>query len=532
MKAKMRNATLCAVLLLISLLHSFSSKAINYTNLGTNTIYNLYAGDTLHIKSGIYSGVIATFNTSAVIVVDPNATFKPNNLANPKGTIINNGTILINYYIAPNAGFSVQNFNAIKVTGSVQMNGFQTWNNRFGATMEIGQSLTMNAFSSLTNEGTLTVGDDVTLNMFSSFTNKNTVNIGGDMEVNIGEYVNEGETNTAGMLTFNWGSTFTNTCRMITEGGFTNNCYSFENLGLLWVGTTGTNADHFINNGTFINGPNGVVRSVRLTNNQTITGSGKMYFTGQTINYGTFGTSGTTADTIRVYDVSRTSPSRIFDVQYGTVRPNVVYNVFAEPDTNVVLGSCSNIYRSNIALPVKWSSFFVNLSNNTPNLNWASQQTEGTRFEIQRSYDGSNFSTIADMPSDINKESYNFADLTVNTQSPVVYYRIKGIEISGAISYTETRLVKFSNKQGVSIQVAPNPFTSQFSINYQSDTRETISIRVFNMNGQLHMTKNASVAKGYNSISVPVLSNLSKGMYVVQVSGENGVIATQRVVKN
>lgn len=527
----MRNSTLCVVISILTFFTATAVHATNYSNYGTATTYNLYAGDTLRIKSGTYTGTIATFYQNAVIIVEDMANFRPNYMANPRGNLINNGHIQIGT-LSPNSAFILQNFSDMVINGDLVMNGFQTWYNRYGATLDVSGDVILNSLSALSNEGTITIGGDLEVKALSSLLNKNVLTTAGNLTVSFGEFVNEGETITSGTLSFDWLSAFTNKCRMVTEGGFTNSSYNFQNLGLLWVGTTGTTADHFINNGTFTNGPNGIVRSVRFTNNGTINGAGKMYFTGQTINYGTMGTSGYTTDTIRVYDVTRTNPSKIFDVQSGTVRANVVYNVFAAPDTNSIPGDCSNLFKTDVLLPVKWSAFFVNIANNVPVLNWASQQTEGTIFEIQRSYDGSNFTTIADMLSNVNQESYNFVDRNVNTQASVVYYRIKGVELSGAVSYTEVRLVKFANKEGITIQVAPNPFTSQVSINYQSSERGNITIRVFNMNGQLHMAKNATVSNGYNSITVTGLSNLAKGMYVLQVSGENGVIATERIVKN
>lgn len=528
MKTMMKTSTLFAVILSVL---SFTASATNYSNYGNATTYQLYSGDTLRIKSGTYTGTIATFNDNAVIIVEAVAYFKPTNIANPKGTIINNGNIHVNFSFATNSGFQLVNFNYTRLK-SLQMNALQTITNKFGATLEIDQAVEMNAFSSVYNEGTMKVGGAYTMNMFSSFENHNELSTGGAFTINFAEFKNEGEINTGGMLTFNFGASFTNECRMITKGGFTNNTYSFTNLGLLWVGTTNTANDHFVNNTPFVNGPNGVVRAVKFTNNSTITGAGKLYFTGETINYGTIGVTGSTTDTIKVYDVSRTSPSRIFDIQYGSVRPNVVYRTFDQPDTLALLGTCSNVFKAAIPLPVKWGAFFVNLSDNTPVLNWASEQTPGTIFEIQRSYDGSNFSTIEKMGSIEGQVTYNYLDKNVNTQSAAVYYRIIGIELSGAKSYTEVRTIKFSNQAGVTIQTAPNPFTSQFSINYQSSSNSSITIKLFNMNGQLQSTKSVNVTRGYNSIAVTGVAGLSKGMYLVQVISGNELIASQKVVKN
>jgi hypothetical protein len=131
-----------------------------------------------------------------------------------------------------------------------------------------------------------------------------------------------------------------------------------------------------------------------------------------------------------------------------------------------------------------------------------------------------------------NQESYTYEDKSVNTQSAAAYYRIVGLELSGAKSYTEVRVVKFSNKAGVTIQVAPNPFTSQFSINYQSTTHSSITIKLYNMTGQLQNSKTINVTKGYNSIAVTGIASLTKGMYLVQIVSGNELVASEKVVKN
>ncbi|MBC7947936.1 MAG: T9SS type A sorting domain-containing protein [Chitinophagaceae bacterium] len=507
-------------------------RATNYNNNGTSTNYSLVAGDTLNIISGTYIGNITAFSRDAVISINPSSTFRPASIANAKGIILNYGTCQFNYAFNPNGYFTLTNHGIIKIRGSVSMNGgSQTWNNRFGAVLEFGENVIMNSGSVLNNEGTTLVDGDFNMNTGSAFTNRNIFSGNGDLTISSGVFANEGQLSTKGTLAFNSSTTFTNQCRLITEGGFTNNSNNFINLGLLWIGKTGSSADHFINNGNFINGPNGVVKSVRLTNNSNITGSGKMYFTGQTINYGTFGVSGSTTDTIKVYDVTRTSASTIFDVQYGTVRPNIIYRSFSAPDTVNAYGTCSATYRSGIALPVKWNAFSVSLVDEAASISWESEQEKGTHFEIERSYDGENFATIAIILSETNKIAYTFQDRLLNTTVPIVYYRVKGVELNGAKQYTETRTVRFTTKQEVAVQASPNPFTGSFNINFKSEAKSAVTIKLYSMTGQLVFTKNASANKGFNTFSITEASKLGRGMYMVQLSSNNQVVASEKIVK-
>jgi hypothetical protein len=195
------------------------------------------------------------------------------------------------------------------------------------------------------------------------------------------------------------------------------------------------------------------------------------------------------------------------------------------------LPGCAVEMLAQIPLGINWNYFFVTMSDNIPSLNWSAQYDRGTLFEIQRSYDGTNFYNIKNITAENSKSVYNFNDEKVNAKSNVVYYRIKAIEPNETSKYSETRTVKFSNRTGVTIQTAPSPFTSDFNINYQTTEKGMIAIRVFNLNGQQQLVKNAVVNNGFNSITVTEATCLSKGMYMVQVSSNNKLIATEKIIK-
>ncbi|MEI9807345.1 MAG: T9SS type A sorting domain-containing protein [Bacteroidota bacterium] len=92
-------------------------------------------------------------------------------------------------------------------------------------------------------------------------------------------------------------------------------------------------------------------------------------------------------------------------------------------------------------------------------------------------------------------------------------------------------MIRFGNKQGISIQTAPNPFSKQFSINYQSAERGTLTIKVYSMTGQLQAAKSVSVSKGFNSIAVTEAASLARGIYTVQLTSNNTLIASEKIVK-
>src|SRR5690606_2048945 len=122
-------------------------------------------------------------------------------------------------------------------------------------------------------------------------------------------------------------------------------------------------------------------------------GNGFMYLTGKTTGGGTIGLNGYTADTLKVYTVNRSSASRIFDEQWGTVYSNTIYFPFNAPDTTTAAGYPCYIASAPIILPLVWNDFSVGLAGQMPLLTWSADSDPGTLFEVQRSANGKEFVT-------------------------------------------------------------------------------------------------------------------------------------------
>jgi hypothetical protein len=411
----------------------------------------------------------------------------------------------------------------------MQMNeGVQQWTNNYGATLKFDAGVTINA-TTVINKGIVSSAGDITLNSGASLTNSNSIEIAGNFTLNGSTFSNGGKFKSSG-VTFNSGATFNNTCRMTIEGNFTSSAQNIYNGGLIWCSIAKGNSK-VTNYGTLTNYAAGVIKSTNFYNSGTLSGSGSWYFTGYTENYGTVGVSGGGNEKMNFYDMTRTSSFNIFDVQYGNVLSSAKFTLQAAPDTVSILSSCASEAKGATLLPVKWEYFFANLSDNTPVLTWASEQDPGTVFNVQRSYDGVNFTTIASINSEEGKRTYKFEDRQVSTQTKSAYYRIRAVEPTGAIVFSETRTLMFSVKTGVSVQATPNPFTSQLNVSYQSPASNRITIRVISMSGAVMASKTVNVSTGYNSIAITEAASLVKGIYLVQLLSENTVIASERVVK-
>lgn len=525
--------------------------ATNYTNNGNTQPYALNSGDTLKIVSGIYAGNINSFQNGAVITVSSGATFKPNNFNIPQGKIINYGTCEFNS-LGTYSNFKFDNYNLLVVKNDLTLNDgtTQTWNNHYAATIKVTGSFAMNN-AVFTNYATMSIGINFAMYAATSnYINRGMLTINGDISITNGildnenrivvddlnawggQVINEGEIMPKGDMTFSNGTTYTNRCLLVTGEGFTN-YGTFTNNGLLWVGRTGTTNDHFYNSGTFTNAAGATVRTVRFTNYNTLTGAGNYYITGESYTSGTVGRSGSTTDTITVYDVTRSNASRIFDTQWGTVHPNVVYRVFQQPDTNKVnYAGCSSFYRSSLAnpLPIVWESFDARLQNGKPLLTWSANYEADSRFDVQRSFDNVNYVKVNTQIATTGSQ-YTHTDNSLE-KATVVYYRVKATSRTGAVTYTETKNIRLGNDSKAELSVYPNPANNQATIQFTTQRNELVTIDVNHITGQSITSYTVKANSGINTFSIPNVSGLQKGVYLITLKNETDNISTCRFVKN
>ncbi|HEU4470846.1 MAG TPA: T9SS type A sorting domain-containing protein [Flavisolibacter sp.] len=547
--------------ILFSLLLSLSfsaAKAVNYSNTGTNQAYSLSSGDTLRILEGTYSGSINNLPNGAVIIVSANARFRPSsiNFWTPAGRIVNNGKVQFDYSIGVGGHFSFENNGEVAIQGDLSFyNGAnKTWTNKSGSSLTVSGSISLGTNTTIQNDAKLSVGGSINLDANNSsltntgilfvtgnlnsngqLNNQNTLNIAGNLNQWNGSLSNTGSIHQSGTFTISSGMTYVNQCELITKGGINNNG-TFQNNGLVWAGTSNTAADQLTNSGSFINAANAKVRTATFTNYGSFTGAGFIYVTGQTTlgSNGVIGIGTSTLDTIKVYDLTRTNASNIFDNQWGTVRPNTVYRAFAEPDSIESYPGCSQAYKITAAsapLPVKWNYFHVKMLQDQPVLYWSADYEPGMLFEIQRSYDNVNFTVISNATSN-NTAAYSFADAGIDRHQVAVYYRIKGVSaVDGDVKYTDTRMIRIAEAKTATLSLYPNPTRNNAAVNYKSSQTEQLIIRIKSANGQQIYMKNVVATAGSNRFELGETSQLKSGIYFVELIKGMEIIAAEKLVK-
>jgi hypothetical protein len=171
--------------------------------------------------------------------------------------------------------------------------------------------------------------------------------------------------------------------------------------------------------------------------------------------------------------------------------------------------------------------------NNTVLVEWVSKtEKEMQRYEVERSLNTTDFTkintTVAGVSSNV-EAYYSFTD--ANAQVGDNFYRIKAIDKTGQIKYTDMAKVNFG-KGNELINIAPNPVTGN-TLNLQLNNMEkcTYQVMVYNNQGQMVYSTQLQHAGGSATVPVTLVNALSKGMYKLVLTGNN-IRITNNFIKN
>ena len=172
-------------------------------------------------------------------------------------------------------------------------------------------------------------------------------------------------------------------------------------------------------------------------------------------------------------------------------------------------------------LPVKLTSFDGTYADGVANLKWqTSQELNNDRFELYRSYDGSNFelaATIAGAGNSSLPKNYSYQD-RINLDGNV-YYKLKQIDIDGKFSFSNIVKLSSTDNNG-SFKVYPNPVTNSFNVLFSASKTGVANLLIRSTNGQTVYRQSISVIKGNNSVSINGYQ-LSSGMYYISITNDD-----------
>jgi hypothetical protein len=189
-----------------------------------------------------------------------------------------------------------------------------------------------------------------------------------------------------------------------------------------------------------------------------------------------------------------------------------------------------------VPLPADGLTATASLSGNTATIKWLTQSEQNTDFFVlERSTDNETFSptgnTVKAAGNSDTRKDYQMPDnISGLSQHPVVYYRVKLIDIDKKVSYSNVVAVRLSKKPGVTVW--PNPFQSSFTISITTERETTLDINLIDVNGKTLKRITQPAPKGISQVTVRDLQQLPAGMYLVEITDKMAGTTFQKLLKN
>lgn len=182
---------------------------------------------------------------------------------------------------------------------------------------------------------------------------------------------------------------------------------------------------------------------------------------------------------------------------------------------------------SGAALPVSITSFKGERKGAENLLSWTTAtEINNAGFELQRSADGVNFSTLTYVESKANNGNssaaltYNYAD--VKPLSGSGYYRLKQIDRDGKFSFSEVLLIKGLKPTKLElVSVYPNPVINTLKVSIAAAKADKVTFIVSDITGKVIISKVMNVTSGDNIVQLDV-NNLANGTYTIKAICADG----------
>lgn len=192
-------------------------------------------------------------------------------------------------------------------------------------------------------------------------------------------------------------------------------------------------------------------------------------------------------------------------------------------NTNITLNiiDCGEVLSTNIV------SFTGQFQNGKSNLSWTTNMEPMPYiFEIEKSFDGKNFTTIASTNSygnlGANINTYTFTDPVIAQET--AFYRIKMTGKEGFVKYS--RIVKMIlGDNNVTVSSIVNPFNSQLDFYLNAPLNSNGEADLLDAFGRPVKKVKFTLAAGNNHITINGTQGLPAGAYTLRIKTDNKAIS-------
>ena len=183
-------------------------------------------------------------------------------------------------------------------------------------------------------------------------------------------------------------------------------------------------------------------------------------------------------------------------------------------------------FRAMGTMPVNFTSFYISKSAENIQLNWSTdKEINNSHFDVERSFNGIDWKKIAVVfgsGNSNNVNNYNYNDK--NVSNPVVYYRLRQVDIDGRFIYSSIKTIR-AGEAVSAVRIYGSEKNVVIDLN--TSVKNNLVVSVVNANGQV-ITRQSFSNPSYK-INLN-LQNATSGTYIVQVTDNKGWAEVKKVI--
>lgn len=188
----------------------------------------------------------------------------------------------------------------------------------------------------------------------------------------------------------------------------------------------------------------------------------------------------------------------------------------------------------NIVLPMQINNFSAKIEGVNHMLDWStSMEQNNAYFNVQRSQDASEFSTIGKVNSKaINGNSSGVIKYELQDEHPTIghnNYRLQQVDMDGKTTHSQV-IDLYRDANGNVVSIYPNPTQGILNVACFMLQEGNTTIILSDMSGRMIKEVQAKTLQGSNIFQLD-LNSVTKGMFMLQTMQSGQVISTQKVEK-
>ncbi|MBC7383419.1 MAG: T9SS type A sorting domain-containing protein [Bacteroidia bacterium] len=189
-------------------------------------------------------------------------------------------------------------------------------------------------------------------------------------------------------------------------------------------------------------------------------------------------------------------------------------------------------------LPVILNGFNALRTKDNAELFWqTASEINSNKFIIERSEKISEgFVKIAEIKAAGNSKlirNYEYTDVNAAKffSDKTVYYRLKIVDRDGSFDYSTIKSVFFGDTESATLQVYPNPFISELTLQVNVLENTSANILIYDIMGKVVYTELKQVSKGISNFTIDKFAGFPAGLYIVKLSVSQ-IVITQKLIKH